>query len=361
MRVLALLLLLAAPLGAQVVDENELTYGPLEGGPRDPSFSITVANHGLLLAWSEVDPETRLSSIRVGILDFNAQLVGEIRTIPARIDNVHGTTPVVASDGTNFLLVWLERQQYNYIARRVAGVFLDATGAPSSEVRLFGAATNSPPSLVFDGFVYRLYNNASYIIAPDGSTQIDRHSAARRVPFATGDAYGWVTWTNAAEQTICWFRCTSGGPLAYRLEWDIATRDWIRSGRHSESGYSSVGPAAIAERDDLLIIWVSVNGLTALPVEDGVAGKPFRLNHSVAKVSPSAAGPLVVFEQKNADIYGSIIDGDEFGEPFPISTGPDRDSLPRVYRIGDRYLVTYLREHYPRSVSLVGRFVTISP
>ncbi len=361
MRVFALLLLLTVPLGAQVVDENELTYGPIEGGPRDPSFSITVANHGLLLAWSEVDPETRLSAIRVGLLDFNAQLVGEIRTIPARIDNVHATTPVVATDGTNFLLVWLERQQYTYVARRAAGVFLDATGAPSSEIRLFGAATNGPPSLVFDGAVYRLYNNASYIIAPDGSTQIDRNNAARRVPFATGDAHGWVTWTNRADEPpVCFFRCSSSDPF-YRLNWTVITEQWIRSGQHGETNYSGPAPAVIADDNDLLIIWASSNGLSAMEVEDAVAGKPFRLTYPVAAVSPSAAGPLVVFEQKGGDIYGSIIENGEFGAPFPISTGVERDSLPRVYRIGDRYLVTYLREHTSSSVSLVGRFVTISP
>lgn len=359
MRVLALLLFLTVPLFAQVVDQNELTYGPIEGGPRDPSFSITVANHGLLLAWSEVDPETRLSSIRVGILDFNAQLVGEIRTIPARVANVHATTPVVATDGTNFLVVWLERHQYTYAARRVAGVFLDAAGDPVGPMRLFGSATSTPPSLIFEGGVYRLYNDATFTIAPDGSTRMDSSPAAsRRVPFATSEMHGWVRWTNRSD-TVCFIRC--GSEPFYELTWNV----FSESGSHfrglRENGYSGPAPAVIASGTHLLIIWTTPRGLAAIPFEDGETGRIFRLQYPVAEGSPSAAGSLVVFEQKNGDIYGSIIADGDFGVPFAISTGVENDTLPRVYKIGDRYLVTYLREHYPGVVSLVGRFVTISP
>jgi hypothetical protein len=106
MRWLAALLFAAATAGAQLVDERELTYGPFEPGPRDRSFTVAAAPHGMLLAWSELDPETKLASIRTGLLDFDAQLTGPIHTIPTAVPSLHATTPAVATNGTSFFVAW---------------------------------------------------------------------------------------------------------------------------------------------------------------------------------------------------------------------------------------------------------------
>jgi hypothetical protein len=57
-----------------------------------------------------------------------------------------------------------------------------------------------------------------------------------------------------------------------------------------------------------------------------------------------------------------MVEGETFGVPFAISTEGGWDTRPRVFGVGSgRYLVTYIREHAPGSVSLAGRFVTTAP
>jgi hypothetical protein len=340
-------LLLSASLGAQTVDPNELTYGPFLPGPRDTSFSVAVAPHGLLLAWSEADSETGLASIRTGLLNHDAQLIGSIHTISPANNNRSATTPVVATNGESFFVAWIERDASSYTPRGVAGVLTDATGQPGETSRVIGPPPESDtsPALVWDGIGYRV------------------HAAPRRVPFATPQANGWVDWTPVPSRSNCVWSCrwppTYTKP-EYILDWAILTRDWIRTGRQQEIGYTSRAPAIIATGDDLLVIWSTDGGLKAMRIVDGELSTTFRLEHYLAaRSAPAMAGSLVVFAQ-NGDIFGSVINGDTFGAPFEISTGESADDLPRVFQVSaNRYLVTYVRADISPTVKLAGRFVTI--
>lgn len=336
MKRLALLaLLLSASLGAQTVDSNELTYGPFAPGPRDASFSVAVAPHGMLLAWSEADPDTGLASIHTGLLNHEAQLIGSIHTIAPANANRSATTPVVATNGESFFVAWVERDAYTYAPHGVAGVLTDASGRPVEASRGMGPPPrpNAAPALVWDGIGYRV------------------HDATRRVPFATPEANGWVDWSD----DCVWCRFHSA---RYQLDWTVITPEWIRTGSTFDFDYASPAPAVTATGNDLLIVWSTNSGLKAFRVIDGRADDAFFLHsRDAAGSAPSMAGSLVVFAQ-GGDVFGSIVTGDTFGAPFPISTGPELDKLPRVYAVGDnRYLVTYIRETHPSAVSLVGRFV----
>jgi hypothetical protein len=329
-----LTLILAATVAAQTVEPTEHVYGPFVPGPRDPSFSVAVTPHGMLLAWSEVDPETGLSVIHTGLLDLDAQLVAPIRKIVPFLGSYAATNPQTVTNGDTFFLTWLERDRYNYGPRGVSGVILDAAGARTSQSRSFGAAGEGPPGVMWDGLAYRLYD-------------------PRRVPFATPEANGWVDWSDDCT----WCRYHRG---RYMLTWTIITPEWVRTGGHIDFDYDSPAPAVTATGNDLVIVWSTNIGLKALRVVDGKAEDAFFLHsRDAAESAPSMAGSLVVFAQ-GGDIFGSLVTGDAFGTPFPISAGPELDKLPRVYAAGgNRYLVTYIRETHPSAVSLVGRFVRI--
>lgn len=314
-----LTLLLAVTVAAQTVEPAEQVYGPFVPGPRDPSFSVAVAPHGMLLAWSEVDPGTGLAVIHTALLDLDARAVAPIRKIAPFRGSYPATNPQVVTNGDTFFLTWLERDRYNYKPRGISGVTLDAAGEPTSQARGFGAVSESP----------------------------------RRVPFATPQANGWVDWSD----DCVWCRHHDA---RYQLDWTVITSEWIRTGSRIDFDYAGSAPAVTAAGNDLLIVWSTDTGLKAFRVTDGKAEDAFLLHHpDAAGTAPSMADSFVVFA-RGGDVYGSIITGDEFGPPFPISTGPALDDLPRVYAVGgNRYLVTYVRETHPAAVSLAGRFVSL--
>lgn len=346
-RLLLLPFLLTVSLAAQTVDPNELTYGPFAPGPRDASFAVAVAPHGMLLAWSEADPATGLASIHTGLLSHDARLIGPIHTIAPMNASRAATTPAVATNGESFFVAWVERDAWSYAARAVAGVLTDGSGQPVEGSRTLGPPPEdgAAPALVWDGIGYRV------------------HDAPRRVPFATPQANGWIDWTPVASRSNCVWACrwppTYTKP-EYLLDWAIIAHDFIRAGRQREIGYSSAAPAVLAAGDDLLAVWSTDGGLKAMRIVDGELSTTFRLEHPLAvRSAPSMAGSLVVFAQ-NGDVFGSVITGDEFGAPFRISAGSELDDLPRVYQVSpNRYLVTYVRSDISPAVQLAGRFVTI--
>lgn len=331
-----LVLLAAVRLTAQVVDTDELTYGPFTPGPRDNPMTLAVAPQGMLLVWSEIDPGRTQSLIRTGLLGFDGKLVGSIHTIPALHPDQNATAPAVTTNGDGFFIAWLERTPYNFAPRAIAGVLTDATGAPIETPRSLDKSPEAPPSVIWDGLDYKAFD--------DG-----------RVLFANPQANGWVEWRTRGFWT---------GPAiltkVYVIDWHLLTYDWIRRGHVEFSGYAGTTPAVLAEGNDLLIVWTTGDGLAAQRVIDGNEGPAFEIQHPVtSRVSPAIAGSLVVFTD-GGDIYGSIVTGDAFGPPFPISTGTDWDTLPRVFQVGPaRYLVTYVREHGIASTTLAGRFVTV--
>ena len=360
MRAVALLLsigfLLPPAVSAQTVDPNELTYGPFASFPRDPSLAIAVAKHGLLLGWPEVDPGALRPEIRTALLSFDAQLTGPINTVPSYFEDHHASGPAIATDGDRFFVAWIERDPYTYEPRRSAGVFTDANGSPIEDTRLFGRAVDPSPAVIWDGVAFRLYGDASYSISPAGKVTSIRGEAARRVPFATAEANGWVEWSNTRTQPyLCLFRCSGPRPW-YALDWTIVTAKGIRSGRINQTGYISEKPGVAANGSDLLVVWTTGEGLAGVRIEDGDAGRVFGLRCD-AEGDAVVAGSLAVFES-HGDIFGVTIDGETFGTPFPISAGGEWDTRPRVFEVGaGRFLVTYVREHTTAAVSLAGRFV----
>lgn len=339
-RFAALTLLLATTAFGQQVSETELTYGPFASGPRDRSIAAAVAPHGILLAWSEVDPETQQASIRTHLVNLDGLPIGPVNTLPTARANHQATGPVIATDGETFFVVWTERDPYSYTPRILAGVTTNGVGKPLEGVRQMGAPRK--PALVWDGVGYKLHDDRGY-----------------RVPFATPDANGWVDWTPGIKAIHAYpWGGRPGRPFS--VHWAIVTRDWIRSGTWSANTHLGSAPVVSAEGSELLIVWGTDDGLEGLRVVEGRAGDRFELASVFARDTwPAIGGRLVVFA-KDGDIYGSLVTGSVFGVPFPISAGDEVDDLPQAYPLGyDRYLVTYVRSR-GGTIELVGRFVDTS-
>lgn len=330
-----------------------ITFTP---GPRDHSHAVAVAPHGMLLAWSAVDPVTAHSVIHVALLDHDAQFLSPIRTLAPIYLDAHSTTPVIATDGHRFFVAWVERDRARWDPWRVSGALVDSNGEQLGPTLNLGAAGDAPPALAWNGVDFRYHGATSYAISADGVAQkIPSPPVPRRVQFATAEANGWVDWSNTAAGVRCGFSWCAPTTPSFTVTWAVISYDWIRTGRFDEQGYSGGRPAVIANGDDITVIWTDLRGLVALPVVDGRAQKVFRL--ATRAKNPAAAESLVVFES-GGDIYGSFIDGTSFGAPFPITTSKQWEEKPRVDLVGpNRYFVSWLVERDPGGTRINGTFV----
>ncbi len=352
MNTLAALALLAA----------QQIYGPFEPGPRDRAPAVAAAPHGLLMAWSEIEPGARVASIHTALFDHDARRIGPVHKLASTRANVHATTPAIATDGEKFFVAWLERDRHGLTAREVAGVLTDGTGMPLRGTESFGAAVAGAPSLVWFGLEYRLFGEKNFSISPAGDVKIVNFGVTpQRVPFATPDANGWIDWSTEPPGRPCISFC--GGilptPAASIIEFAVVTPDWIRSGRIRETGFHlGAAPVVEAAENDLLVVWGTPQGLKAQRIDDGETARTFTLADPRARdAALSMAGSLVVFDS-GFDIYGTNVTGDAFGPIFPISTGEEFDQHPRVRRVGEhRYLVTWLRDN----ATIHAQFVETEP
>ena len=369
MRASILLLFVALTLSAQAqvtVDPNELTYGPFGPGPADRSFAIGVAGHGMLLAWSEIDPQSDFAVIHTGLLDLDARLAGSIHRLAPLDPHRHATSPAIATDGTNFLVTWLERDRYSYGAREVAGALLDREGTLLAGPFLLGVPVPGYPSMMWNGIEYRVYGSNEYAISTRGEIRVlDFAEVTRRVPFANSDAFGWIEWRNEPRRSNCIWFCRwppTYTPAVYNLDWAIVTREWIRTGSIRETGYNAGTPTVTADGSEILAVWSTPHGLTAARVIDGRDVERFADGDDRgSEVTPRMAGSLVVFDRYGV-IYGTTIEGNEFGPLFPIAEGDVLLSDAGVYAVGNgRYLVTYVRPAEGGTMSLAGRFVIVTP
>jgi hypothetical protein len=357
----ALLLLITTSLAAQTVDTTEQTYGPFAPGP-DSSMAVAAAPQGLLLAWSEVEPATGRARIHTGLLGFDGRLMGGIHVLPALDESRDAIEPAVTTDYDRFFIAWRERTPGDDRSQRQAGMILSREGAAFGELYDFGGAVEGSPAILWDGLVFRVYGGETFKVRPDGAVSRTRGQAPRRVPFATPDMNGWVDWdTNDRRcNPVVWF-CN---PLDYyRLNWSILSATGTRTGSLTQWGYTGGAPAVVADGKNLLIVWSTERGLAGQRLSArSREGDPFNLRSTLAARSTVAmAGTLAVFES-GGNIYGTVVAEESFGTPFPISADGEWDTRPGIQLVGkDRYLVTYIREHAPGSVTLVGRFVSLAP
>lgn len=336
----------------------QFAYGPFHPAPGDQTFNVAVTETRMLMTWSEVPKRSKHSAIHVALLDGDAQFVSAPYRIEPIDANADATGPVIATDGEDFFVAWTEGEH-------TAGVIVDETGLPSTMPRRYGAAVAGGPSVVWDGAAYRLFGDASYAIAPDGTAEkIHPADTPQRIAFANGKALGWVDWNLISGRGVhCGMNpsmCIYAQTYFYRLNWAIVTPEWITTGERQETFYPSDKPAVAANGEDLLIVWRAMPGLRAMRIDDGVAQPYVDFPNRRIYGLPSAAGSLVVYEQ-DGDVFGVRVFHDGFGTPFLIAKTESAHGAPRVFAAGpDRFLVVYQGKR-DYAFHLFGQFVTISP
>lgn len=92
MQLIAALALLAA----------QQIYGPYQHGPHDFAPVVAVAPHGMLMAWSEIEPGARVASIHVALLNHPDW----VRSGRIRETGFNARAPAVVADGDDFLIIW---------------------------------------------------------------------------------------------------------------------------------------------------------------------------------------------------------------------------------------------------------------
>lgn len=360
------LLLFATAANAQWVSPIEQSYGPYLAPPTGAEPAIVASSHGVLLAWSELDPITKISEIRTGVLDFNGRLVGPITKLPTYLAAADALGPVVATDGETFAVAWQESSS------RGAAIALDANGVPVAQSLLFGRAgvkLGSTPTLIWNGEAYQIHGLA-----------FDRNSVpvfpetdlAANLRYAANAASVGMTWVSH----LAGYRCTIGShgcrwfDAEFIVTWEIVRGKDRQQSSKSWTYYTVTTPIVAGDDDEMAIVWRAPDAFVGTRVVDGQFRSSFTFLTLTALEQINAGQPegiafdgeqwLVVFT-RDGDIRGAFIDRNRTShdfESFPIATGDRAESNARVTTLAPgRFLVSYSSDLGTDDHRFAGRVV----
>jgi len=360
------LLLFATAANAQWVSPVEQSYGPYLAPSIGAEPAIVASNHGVLLAWSELDPITKISAIRTGVLDFNGRLVSPITKLPTYLAAADALGPVVATDGETFAVAWQES------STRGAAIALDANGATTAQPLLFGRADvrlRGTPPLIWNGEAYQIHGLAfdhnSVPVFPETNLPAS-------LRYAAGGAFVGMTWVSNPRT----YRC--GWGIGHGCNWFdaefIITWEIVRGKQHAQRSkqmdYYATDPIVAGDDDELAIVWRAPDTFTGIRVDGEFNNSSFTFLKFTLRESLDITRPegiafdgerwLVVFT-RNDDIWGAFIDRNRTShdfESFPIATGGRKESNARVTTLAPgRFLVSYSSDIGADDHRFAGRVV----
>lgn len=341
------LLLLSLHAEAQIVGSVRQTHGPYERPAAGYEPALTSTRKSVLLAWSERDPGGDASRVHYGLLDFRGYLVSAITIVPS-IGRTE--SPAVATDGTNFRLVYYEYRPENRIDRRYAmAVDIDAAGniiGGPSELHVYDRAAPATFPIVY-------WNGSSF-------TQVDR--PIDEAAIAIDEHLSSVAWTQKRVLTGCFlFVC--------RFD-DVVELDWFALNGVNGSYRPSIaepGALAISGKDRYAAIaWSTSRGVQYLQLVDGKrVADPTLLPASVPTNDRPGLGCddthcLLVYATRAGDIYGALFGRNQgsVAAAVPIELGA-QFSKPHVQVLENgRFLVTYVSAPFAVQSFMAGRIVT---
>jgi hypothetical protein len=364
MRPLVTFLFLVATVtaSAQWVSPVEQSYGPYLAPPADTGPALVASTNSVLLAWSELDPFTRIAEIRVGVLDFDGRLTGAITTLPTLQPVAEAQDPVVATDGETFAVAWQEPEPH----RRMAAVALDSKGAPAGEPLPFGGIGTLPstPLLFWNGEAYQIhglaFDRSGRPVDPD--TNVPAH-----VRYAAGETLVGMNWTSTPRTYRCGWGIGHGCNWIdpeFIVSWELAPGG---SGSRSYRYYSDSRAVTAGDAHDMAIVWRSPTELNGLRVIDGEYHSRFTILEDTAAPEPDGIAFdgerwLVVFT-RTGDVWGAFVDrtGRDFA-PFPIASTARVERMARVIALAPgRFLVSYLSDLGNDDHRFAGRIVLTEP
>ncbi|HEX2833601.1 MAG TPA: hypothetical protein VHW00_11330 [Thermoanaerobaculia bacterium] len=380
MRVAALVLLLATVTArAQWVSPTEQVYGPYTPSALGSQPALAASGHGVLLAWSEIDPADKLTYIHTGLLDFNARLITPITKLPQFAAKGIAWAPNVATDGEGFFVAWNEPVG----APLFAAIALDRNAMPLGAARFVGKA-NSTTAKPIAG-----WNGSAYFSGIDSfPVTFDRTGTPGSVlPFvpagfrysASGALFGATSLSNRAERRCTWgfgWRCVDF-PAQLQVKWTLQHGASTLVDSFTAPYYAQSVLAAGDEHDTALLWRGETNPadtIRGVRLVDGsfnigsfnigsfdttfvVSTSPFAVPVPEAVAFDGERWLLVM--TSNGDVSGAFIDreGATF-TTFPITTGARIESRAQVLALAPgRFLVAYDSD-LPGDHRIAGRIVT---
>jgi hypothetical protein len=345
----SLLLLLCVHAEAQIVGTVRQSYGPYQRPSEGDEPALASSAKNVLLAWSEVDPALHASRIRFGLLDFKGRLVSPITTVqsPGRAES-----PAVATDGTNFRLVYFEYRVDKRIERRFAmGVDIDAAGTLVGGPFELHAYERGPDAT----FPIVYWNGSSYTFVDrpvdEAALTIDEHLSG-------------ATWVTKRVVTGCFlFQCFFTD--VNELEW------WAVNGVNGSYRPPKVDPGATVMAgigNHTTIAWNTVRGVEYLELLNGARkGDPQVIPASVPADDHAGLGCddthcLLAFSTRAGDIYGVLYAHNQPAGPQVAIELGSQFSKPHVQVLQKgRFLVSYVSAPDAPQHFMAGRIVTTEP
>lgn len=349
-------------LGARVANNGSLIDPTPKVLYQDVNFTapfwadLAHSNDQFLLVWEDTTGSTH--SIRAERLSANLDPVGA--PFKVNFNGSDGTSARVASDGTNFLVVWREdRFAYNEIfAARVSsgGQVLDANG-----IKLYG----SPGEYVLPFNTALAWDGTSYVAAYHGRPVQGWESifASRVSTSGTASSPITVALNNGSTQPAVGALAAGGAEIVW-VDGHLSEDGDIFGARLGTDGtLGTVAPTSQAapretqtrftktETGEFAYVYRStISGessvfLQRLDASGNAIGDPTLVARGPeALITPSVAWNgahyLVVWEL-NTQIYGRRVgpDGTPVGEAFPIMPGntPDVAALAGQFLVVDTY------------------------
>lgn len=342
---------IAIDVSAQIVSPVQQSYGPYQRPAEGYEPAMASSRNAILLAWSEVNQATRTSHIRFGLLDFQGRLISPITTLPT---SGRAEWPAVATDGTNFRLVYFEYKTEPRIERRYAmGVDIDAAGVVTNGVYELRAYDRAPAN----SFPVVYWNGSSFTFADrlidEAATVIDEH--------LTG-----AVWTT---------KMAFAGCFLFQCHWtEVVELNWwalhgVNGSYRPSQSQTDIGALAMAGRGNYATVaWSSKRGVQYVELTNGaLSALPVLVPASVYTDQRPAVGCddthcLLAYATKVGDIYGLLYRRNHPDvAPVPIELG-SQFARPHVQVLQNgRFLVSYVSAADAPETRFAGRIVTTEP
>ena len=321
---------------------SEQSYGPYARPVNGGDVAVAPARGGALLAWSEA------GRIHTGVLDTHARLGEGVHTFPATSERAIAVAPAAASNGTSFLVAWLELGPGG---ERVTAMLAGIDGAPAGTLLHYGPAVPVASNqftlrVLWDGAAYRLWASGKmFTIGSDGNVLASADVSPQPHGVAARNrVLGTSTWRTT---TSCWFGgCSRRDDLAWTVgatsgSLAVATT----AGPVGRVPAPVLSPSAMAAAQDrFAIAWAVPVGMRYLVPGEG--------DNLVSASPETSVQPGLACEDALCVIaYGQS--GDVHALAFPIDrlTGPELSTIaasertervPQVHALGKgRFLVIY--------------------
>lgn len=354
----------AANAAAQWVSPVEQTYGPYGRAAGDSGPALAGARGGVLLAWSEIDPITRVSSIRTGVLDSDGRLTTELTTLPTFTAGASATNVHVATDGETYFVCWLEKE----ISWHVVGILVDAQGRPASALMSFGHLQTQESSvlLVWTGDSYFLWAGGELSsIRREGTFATASGVLAPDAAYASRNTLVGIDWSSTDTHIGCNFGRPGCAqiPAIFKLQWTIVHPD--RTDQKSrEFNHYSTGVVVDGDEREMAVAWDTADSLSGARIVDGALKPGFRVNGGKAvpdSIAFDGERWLITFE-KGGNVFGAFIErGTREATPFAIASSLRHESRSHAYVIAPgRFLVSYTSDE-DGDLRFAGRVVTPAP